>query len=189
LQVEYVGRALWGFLHILLQISGWQKSAKLIYGLLGVSFSHLDQFLSLTMTTLDTTRDPSINKHGFTSNDYTVGWICALEIELAVSQAMLDEVYPDLLQDEKDSNTYTLGRIGQHNVVLACLPSGTTGTDAAATAAKDLLRSFPKIRFGLMVGVGGGAPGHPSDDPNEDLHLGDVVVSNPESGHGRREFD
>jgi nucleoside phosphorylase len=141
------------------------------------------------MTTLDTTRDPSINKHDFTSNDYTVGWICALEIELAASQAMLDEVYPDLLQDEKDSNTYTLGRIGQHNVVLACLPSGTTGTDAAATAAKDLLRSFPKIRFGLMVGVGGGVPGHPSDDPDEDLHLGDVVVSNPESGHGRREFD
>ncbi|KAN0077424.1 hypothetical protein V8E54_005728 [Elaphomyces granulatus] len=48
-------------------------------------------------------------------------------------------------------------RIGQHNVVLACLPSGTTGTGAAATAAKDLLRSFTKIRFGLMVGVGGGA--------------------------------
>ena len=117
-----------------------------IYGLLRVS-----QFPSLMMTTLDTTRDPSINKHDFTSNDYTVGWICALEIELAASQAMLDEVYPDLLQDEKDSNTYTLGRIGQHNVVLACLPSGTTGTDAAATAAKDLLRSFPKIRFGLMV--------------------------------------
>ena len=138
------------------------------------------------MTTLDTTRDPSINKHDFTSNDYTVGWICAFEIELAASQAMLDEVYPDLLQDEKDSNTYTLGRIGQHNVVLACLPSGTTGTDAAATAAKDLLRSFPKIRFGLMVGVGGGASGHPSDDP---IRLGDVVVSNPKSGHGRREFD
>jgi hypothetical protein len=97
------------------------------------------------MTTLDTTRDSSINKHDFTSNDYTVGWICTLGIELAASQAMLDGVYPDLPQDENDSNTYTLG---QHNVVLACLPSGTTGTGAAATAAKDLLRSF----FGLMVG-------------------------------------
>ena len=140
------------------------------------------------MTTLDATRDPSISKYGMTSNDYTVGWICALGIELAASQAMLDEVYPDLLQDEKDSNTYTLGRIGQHNVALACLPSGTAGADAAATAAKDLLRSFPKIRFGLMVGVGGGAPGHPSDDPVEDIRLGDVVVSNPESGNGRREF-
>jgi nucleoside phosphorylase len=132
---------------------------------------------SLTMTT-------PISKHG-----YTVGWVCALGIELAASQAMLDEVYPDLPQDENDSNTYTLGRIGQHNVVLACLPSGTMGTDAAATAAKDLLRSFPKIRFGLMVGVGGGAPGYPSDNPIEDIRLGDVVVSNPGNRHGRRESD
>jgi hypothetical protein len=30
-----------------------------------------------------------------------------------------------------------------------------------------------------MVGVGGGAPGHPSDNPIEDIRLGDVVVSNP----------
>ncbi|KAN0087343.1 hypothetical protein V8E54_001031 [Elaphomyces granulatus] len=115
----------------------------------------------------------------FTNNDYTVGWICALQAELAASQAMLDEEHPDLLQAENDTNTYTLGRIGQHNVVLACLPSGTTGISAAATAARDLLRSFPKVRFGLMVGVGGGAPSNPSDDPDEDIRLGDVVVSHP----------
>jgi hypothetical protein len=151
---------------------------------------NLDQFPSLTMTTtLDTTCDSSVNKHDFTSNDYTVGWICTLETELAASQAMLDEVYPDLLQDEKVSNTYTLGRIRQHNVVLACLPSRTTGTDAAATAAEDLLRRFPKIRFVLMVGIGGGAPGYPSDDPIEDVHLGDVVVSDPGDSHSKRESD
>ena len=34
---------------------------------------------------------------GFMNNDYTVGWICALETELAASQAMLDEEHPDLL--------------------------------------------------------------------------------------------
>jgi hypothetical protein len=79
---------------------------------------------------------------------------------------MLDEEHPDLLQAENDTNTYTLG---QHNVVLVCLPSGTTGIGAAATAARDLLRSFPKVRFGLMVGVGGGAPSNPSDDPGEDI--------------------
>src|ERR1700740_3384923 len=121
----------------------------------------------------------------FTNNDYTVGWIWALQTELAASQAMLDEEHPDLLQAENDSNTYVLGRIGQHNVVLACLPSGTTGTDAAATAAKDLLRRFPKIRFVLMVGIGGGAPGYPSVDPIEDVHLGDVVVSIPEDSHSK----
>ena len=120
-----------------------------------------------------------------TNNDYTVGWICALQAELAVSRAMLDEEHPDLLQAENDTNTYTLGRMGKHNVVLACLPSGTTGISAAAIAARDLLRSFPRVRFGLMVGVGGGAPSDPSDDPRQDSHLGDVIVGNPEGNYGK----
>ena len=128
------------------------------------------------------TRTPSID---FTNNDYTVGWICALDVELAASQAMLDEEHPDLPQGENDTNTYTLGRIGQHNVVLTCLPSGTAGISAAATAARDLLRSFPRIRFGLMVGVGGGAPSSPSDNPRQDIRLGDVIVSNPEGSSGK----
>jgi nucleoside phosphorylase len=118
-----------------------------------------------------------------------VGWICRHEKTRAVSEEMLDQVYPGLRQDERDTNSYTLGRIGPHNVVIACIPWGGMGTDTAAAVAKDLLRSFPNIRLGLMVGVGGGAPGHPSDDPMEDIHLGDVVVSEPGEGHGRREFD
>jgi hypothetical protein len=56
--------------------------------------------------------------------------------ELTASQTMLDEEHSDLLQAENDTNVYTLGRIGQHNAVLACLPSGTTGISAAATAAR-----------------------------------------------------
>ena len=117
-----------------------------------------------------------------TNNDYTVGWICALQAELAASQAMLEEEHPDLLQAENDSNTYTLGQIGQHNVVLTCLPLGITGTSAAATVARDLLRSFPGVRFGLMVGVGGGAP---SNDPCQDIRLGDIVVSTPTGNDGK----
>lgn len=122
-----------------------------------------------------------------TNNDFTVAWICALEVELAASQAMLDEEYADLQlgRGDTDSKTYTDGRIGKHNVVIACLPSGTTGTSTAATVATNLLRSFPKIRFGFMVGVGGGAPSHPDTDPRKDIHLGDVVVSNPEGEHGK----
>jgi ankyrin repeat domain-containing protein 50 len=139
------------------------------------------------MPTNNTTRTPSnsIDESYFTNNDYTVGWICTLGVELAASQAMLDEEHSDLLQAENDTNTYTLGRIGQHNVVLACLPSGTTGISAAAIAARDLLRSFPRVRFGLMVGVGGGAPSNPTDDPRQDIRLGDVIVSNPEGGYGK----
>ncbi|KAL6805359.1 hypothetical protein J3E68DRAFT_441823 [Trichoderma sp. SZMC 28012] len=114
-----------------------------------------------------------------TNDAFTVGWICALDVELAPSIAMLDEEFLNLPQILGDSNTYTLGRIGGHNVVLACLPAGTTGTNAAATTATNMMRSFPNIRFGLMVGIGGGAPDVPSNDPRNDIRLGDVVVSCP----------
>ncbi|KAL7934069.1 putative kinesin [Trichoderma chlorosporum] len=40
-------------------------------------------------------------------------------------------------------------------------------------------RSFPNISFSLMVGIGGGAPGPPSNDSRNDIRLGDVVVSCP----------
>ncbi|KAH8423604.1 uncharacterized protein LDX57_001364 [Aspergillus melleus] len=128
--------------------------------------------------------EPEQNPPDLTNDDYTVGWICALAIELAASQAMLDEIHPDLPLEPGDSNIYTLGRMGQHNIAMVCLPEGTTGTNAAATAANDLLRSYRKVRFGLMVGVGGGAPSLPNDDPFKDVRLGDVVVSTPQGSHG-----
>jgi nucleoside phosphorylase len=127
----------------------------------------------------------NIDEPNFTHDDYTVGWICALEVELSASEAMLDKVHPILPRVANDTNIYTLGEIGRHKAVLACLPTGAIGTNAAATAAANLLRSFPKIRFGLMVGIGGGVPGNASDHPYKDLHLGDVVVSKPEDTYGR----
>ena len=69
------------------------------------------------MPTTDKTRiSESVDESDFTNSDYTVGWICALEAELAASQAMLDEEYPDLPQAENDTNTYTLGQIGRAHV-------------------------------------------------------------------------
>lgn len=108
-------------------------------------------------------------------SDYTIGWISALEIELAVAMATLDEEHPDLQVDESDRNSYTFGRIGQHNVVIACLCLGRKGATSAATVAKDMMRSFKSLRFWLMVGVGGGVPGN-----GNDIRLGDVVVSVPD---------
>jgi hypothetical protein len=71
---------------------------------------------------------------------------------------MLDEEHPVLpAADPQDTNVYRLGRIGSHNVVIACLPAEKTGKVSAAIVAKDLLRSFKAVRFGLMVGVGGRA--------------------------------
>jgi nucleoside phosphorylase len=39
--------------------------------------------------------------------------------------------------------------------------------------------TFPSIRFGVMVGIGGGVP-----SASTDIRLGDVVVSQPHMGHG-----
>ncbi|KAK5188752.1 hypothetical protein LTR96_011793 [Exophiala xenobiotica] len=44
-----------------------------------------------------------------------------------------------------------------------------------------MLRTFPAIRFDLMVGVGGGIP---NLNKGVDIRLGDVVVSQPDSAHG-----
>jgi nucleoside phosphorylase len=88
--------------------------------------------------------------------------------------AMLDERHSPLEQDPVDHNTYCLGRVHQHNVVLACLPAGHTGTNSAATVAAQMRSSFRGIRFGLMVGIGGGVP-----SKDHDIRLGDVVVSKP----------
>jgi len=111
--------------------------------------------------------------------DYTVGWICALPIELAAAQEMLDEEHERPTQDSLDPNVYTLGSIGDHNVVLACLPAGQMGTQPAATVAARMRFKFTSIRFGLMVGIGGGVP-----SAEADIRLGDVVISQPHLQHG-----
>ncbi|KAF2632495.1 purine and uridine phosphorylase [Macroventuria anomochaeta] len=107
---------------------------------------------------------------------YTVVWICALPVELAAAQVMLDEEH--LPHDDVSSTQYTLGRIGSHNVVLACLPAGQMGIGAAAFNAGQAMSNFTSIRFGLMVGIGGGAP-----SAEADVRLGDVVVSQPVRQH------
>ncbi|OCL02639.1 putative kinesin [Glonium stellatum] len=108
--------------------------------------------------------------------NYSVGWVCALPIELAAAKMMLDEEHEPSSQD---ANLYTLGRIGKHNVVIACLPAGQMGTNSAAIVAAQMKSTFKSIRFGLMVGIGGGVPGAEAD-----IRLGDVVVSQPYNGHG-----
>ncbi|KAL8284621.1 hypothetical protein RB600_009169 [Gaeumannomyces tritici] len=111
---------------------------------------------------------------------YTVGWISAVTTEYVAAQQFLDERHePPKSVGQHDNNAYTLGRIGQHNVVMAQQPDGEYGMTTAATVARDMLHSFPNIRIGLMVGIGGGAPSR-----KHDIRLGDVVVSSPAGGKG-----
>ena len=106
--------------------------------------------------------------------DYTIGWICALQMELTAGIAMLDERHHPLPQAPEDDNCYVLGKIDKHNIVMACLPQGDYGTNSAAHVVTQMKRSFRFIKLGLMVGIGGGAPGQV---PTQ--RLGDVVVSTP----------
>ncbi|KAF4331614.1 nucleoside phosphorylase domain protein, partial [Fusarium beomiforme] len=112
--------------------------------------------------------------------DYTIGWICALQEEYEAACRMLDDEFegPET-SDANDNNTYVFGRISEHKVVIGCLPDGRYGISSAAVVARDMVRSFPSLRFALMVGIGGGAP-----TPDRDIRLGDVVVSVPQGRLG-----
>ncbi|PTB81794.1 purine and uridine phosphorylase [Trichoderma longibrachiatum ATCC 18648] len=109
--------------------------------------------------------------------DYTVGWICGITTEYVAAQSFLDERHdgPDDVS-ANDNNDYTLGEMGKHNVVIAVMPDGEYGIASAATVARDMLHTFPNVRIGLLVGIGGGAP-----SKRHDIRLGDVVVSMPSS--------
>ncbi|KAL4934801.1 nucleoside phosphorylase domain-containing protein [Aspergillus oleicola] len=104
-------------------------------------------------------------------------WVCALPMEATAARAMLDQIHTPPHRST-DHNAYELGELNGHYVVIVLLPE--YGTVAAAHAVSDILRTFPRIRFGfgLMVGIGGGVPGKQND-----IRLGDVVVSKPGEQH------
>ena len=114
------------------------------------------------------------------NDEYTIGWICAIRTEYIAAQAFLDERHggPKYISTS-DNNDYTLGMIGDHNIVICASMDGEYGVASAATVARDMLYSFHNIRICLMVGIGGGAP-----NPKHDIRLGDVVVSASCSGNG-----
>lgn len=119
-----------------------------------------------------------------TPDFYTIGWIAALPIERAAATALLDDRHdtPEGFdQHQADTNSYTWGRMGEHNIVIASLPAGVYGTTSAATTASNLLSSLPQIRIGLLVGIGG-AIARPDQD--RDIRLGDIIVSQPDGTTG-----
>jgi len=106
--------------------------------------------------------------------DYTVGWICPLEVEQIAALEMLDDDHERLPQRPTDHNVYTLGSIGGHNIVIAGLHQ--PGNSPAATVVTQMRTTFPQLRFGLLVGIGGGVPVKTDIGM---VRLGDVVVSKP----------
>lgn len=60
---------------------------------------------------------------------------------------MLDEEHDGPEQDEHDHNIYSLGRMGEHNVVIVCLPAGLMGNYPAAAVAMQQRATFKSVRF------------------------------------------
>jgi nucleoside phosphorylase len=111
--------------------------------------------------------------------EYRVGWVCALLVELAAALEMLDEEHDPPERHDNDENLYYLGSIAGHNVVVVCLPARRISNNPAAAVTMQTKGTFREIRFGLMVGIGGGVP-----CAGVDIRLEDVVVSQPDRTFG-----
>ncbi|KAL2684541.1 hypothetical protein Neosp_005619 [[Neocosmospora] mangrovei] len=124
------------------------------------------------------------DRPSFPPEKYTIGWISALSEELGAARAMLDQEHERLShQHRNDENSYILGNVKQHNIVMPVLPE--YGISSATSAVKSMISTFPKLRFILMVGIGGGVP-----SKKNDIRLGDVVVSEPDGqGGGVIQYD
>ena len=115
--------------------------------------------------------------------EYTIGLICLWEVAMHTAEAMLDSIheYRPILQS--DSSTYVLGTIGGHNIVIAYAPPLGLGEGSVTIAAKQLLASFKHLRFVLLIGIAGGVP-----TGDNDIRLGDIVVSSPTVNSGGMDF-
>ncbi|KAL4939607.1 hypothetical protein BDV06DRAFT_33609 [Aspergillus oleicola] len=116
---------------------------------------------------------------------YTVGWMVTIGVELDAGRLLLDKEHADLPARPHDPNSYILGEMGIHNVVIVFPPQGRSGIVSATHIVTNMIRTFQKIRFVLLVGVGGGAPGAPNaSNSYMDIRLGDVIVCCPDGNDG-----
>ncbi|KAF5250113.1 hypothetical protein FANTH_4666 [Fusarium anthophilum] len=110
-------------------------------------------------------------------DEFQVALICALPLEANSVLSLFDHHWdeedgiPRIGKARGDPNSYSLGIMSGHNVVLAHPPG--IGIIAASTIAAFCKLSFTRIELALVIGICGGAPvnnGIP-------IHLGDVIIS------------
>ncbi|KAK5629215.1 hypothetical protein RRF57_004930 [Xylaria bambusicola] len=111
-----------------------------------------------------------------TQRDFEIAIICALTLEADAVTTLFDRRWDSKIYRKApgDTNSYSTGAIGHHNVVLVHLPN--MGKVAAATAAAFLRTSYEGIKLALVVGICGGIPSGRS--LRGEMVLGDVVISN-----------
>jgi len=103
---------------------------------------------------------------------FTILIAVADSFQLAAVRVLFDQEYASISMPACDTNAYVLGRIGEHDVVVAGLPAGHSGSISVASVIAGAHHSFPDIRKAVMLGVAGAAPSE-----KYDVRLGDVVVT------------
>ncbi|KAB8272325.1 nucleoside phosphorylase domain-containing protein [Aspergillus minisclerotigenes] len=104
--------------------------------------------------------------------DYMIGWVCVIPEEYYAALAILDEQYDSshIVPGQGDRSSYILGRMGKHPVVTNVPAATHYGELHASTIAKNMKSTLARIRFVLLVDIGGGIP------LARDIRLGDVVL-------------
>ncbi|KAL4788811.1 nucleoside phosphorylase domain-containing protein [Aspergillus venezuelensis] len=123
-------------------------------------------------------------------NDFEIAIVCALPREYNAVEKLVDHFWKDhgyeYRKTREDANTYITARIGNSDVVLVLL-SGT-GKAIAASSATSLRASYPGLKLLLLTGICGGVPFVGTERTEEELLLGDVVISDTviQYDHGKR---
>ncbi|WYZ43460.1 hypothetical protein EsH8_VI_001159 [Colletotrichum jinshuiense] len=108
--------------------------------------------------------------------EFEIAVVCALPLEYDAVALAFDEFWGDHSdmygRAKGDPNTYSNGRIGRYNVVLALLPNMDKENPASATAR--LRSSYTGLRLVFLTGICSGVPSPRSD---QEIVLGDVVIS------------
>ncbi|KAJ5927877.1 hypothetical protein N7466_006833 [Penicillium verhagenii] len=109
---------------------------------------------------------------------FAIAIFCALPLESDAASELFDEIWDERKGEScdkaaGDDNTYTLGKILHHNVVLVHMAG--MGKGAASQAASSMRCSYPEIKLALVVGICGGVPSY--SESKDDLILGDIVIS------------
>ncbi|KAF5536997.1 gamma-glutamylputrescine oxidoreductase [Fusarium mexicanum] len=110
--------------------------------------------------------------------DFPLAIICAFSLEADAIEALFDEHWDCHVYSKAsgDPNSYSTGRIGHHNVVLAYMPE--VGKANGTSVATHCRVSFPHVKLAIVVGICGVIPFTPGPrDAHHEIILGDVIVS------------
>ncbi|KAF1989816.1 purine and uridine phosphorylase [Aulographum hederae CBS 113979] len=123
--------------------------------------------------------EPTQARRPSNRNEFEIAIICALSEEADAVKALFDvdwDLDRPFGRATGDTNIYSTGRIGIHNVVLVHL-AGMGKINAASGSAR-ILCSYENVRLGLVVGICGGVPTiKAKKEVEKEVFLGDIVIS------------